>query len=197
VSVDYSCKTPIGVKSAVSEVAVSAVPAAGGSSYAVTMTFTNGVSSSPVELGPGAMKPSALLNLGGADSGTVKVVGPGNAAAVPPDTPITIGSLTGTYTPGHNGTVTLAPGVLTIVSFTLVSTCTPADPHLVALSLPVTGAAGAPATGAPPSAPALAALPQTGAADDTVAFGLFGGTVLLCGVGGGLVLALRSRRVRV
>jgi hypothetical protein len=30
-----------------------------------------------------------------------------------------------------------------------------------------------------------------------VAFGLFGGTVLLCGVGGGLVLALRSRRVRV
>ena len=44
------------------------------------MSFQKGVSSSPVELGKGAMKPSALITLGGAESGTVPVAGPPNDA---------------------------------------------------------------------------------------------------------------------
>lgn len=207
VAVPYHCTTPIGEKDAVSKVAVTAVPSGSGA-YAVTMDFTNGVSSSPVDLGPGAMQPSALLELGGADSGTVKVSGPANAKKVPADTPIAIGSMTGSYRPSRKattGTVTFTPGVLTVISYTLTTTCTPTGTAAVGLSLPITVAAATDSSAAPsgsPSptssttAPAVSALAQTGADSDPVAFGLFGGTVLLGGLGGMLFLTRRPRSAR-
>ncbi|MGO4424414.1 peptidase, partial [Streptomyces sp. MCAF7] len=59
VDVDYKCKTPIGDKSAVSPIDIKSVKS--GSAYKLTMSFQKGVSSSPVELGKGAMHPSALI----------------------------------------------------------------------------------------------------------------------------------------
>ncbi|WP_236655332.1 peptidase [Streptacidiphilus carbonis] len=198
VAVPYHCETPLGPKDAVSEVAVTAVPSGGG--YAVTMDFTNGVSSSPVDLGPDAMRPSAVLDLGGADSGTVKVAGPGNARTVPAGTPVTVGSMTGSYRPGRNarsGTVTFTPGVLTVLSYTLTTTCTPTGTRAVGLSLPITVAgstSGSSAAGSG-SMPAAApdALAETGSGSDPVSLGLFGGTVLLGGLGGVLFLTRRGR----
>ena len=67
VDVDYQCQTPIGPKGAVSPIDIKAVKS--GSGYQLTMSFQKGVSSSPVELGKGAMKPSALIKLGGAGRG--------------------------------------------------------------------------------------------------------------------------------
>ena len=197
VAVPYHCTTPIGEKDAVSKVAVTAVPSGSGGAYAVTMDFTNGVSSSPVDLGPGAMQPSALLDLGGADSGTVKVAGPANAGRVPANTPIAIGSMTGSYRPGQKattGTVTFTPGVLTVISYTLTTTCTPTGTTPVGLRLPITVATAAGSSAA--SAPAVSTLAQTGADSYPVAFGLFGGTVLLGGLGGVLFLTRRPRRPR-
>ena len=203
VAVPYHCRTPIGDKDAVSKVAVTAVPSGSGG-YAVTMDFTNGVSSSPVDLGLGAMQPTALLDLGGADSGTVKVSGPANAKKVPANTPIAIGSMTGSYRPSSRattGTVTFTPGVLTVVSYTLTTTCTPTGTAAVGLRLPITVAAAdssaapsASATPASSSTAAPAALAETGADSDPVAFGLFGGTVVLGGLGGVLFLTRRSGR---
>ena len=86
VDVDYQCKTPIGDKSAVSPIDIKGVKS--GNGYTLTMSFQKGVSSSPVELGKGAMKPSAVIRLGGAESGQVQVSGPANAAAIPANTPI-------------------------------------------------------------------------------------------------------------
>ncbi|TDU06267.1 hypothetical protein EDD99_4815 [Streptomyces sp. 846.5] len=194
VAVPYHCTTPIGEKDAVSKVAVTAVPSGSGGAYAVTMDFTNGVSSSPVDLGPGAMQPSAVLDLGGADAGTVKVSGPANATRVPANTPIAIGSMTGSYRPSSKattGTVTFTPGVLTVISYTLTTTCTPTGATPVGLSLPITVAAAG--SSAATSAPAVSNLAQTGADSYPVAVGLFGGTVLLGGLGGVLILTRRPR----
>ena len=69
VDVNYQCKTPIGDKSAVSPIDIKGVKS--GSGYKLTMSWQKGVSSSPVELGKGAMTPSAVIKVGGADSGTV------------------------------------------------------------------------------------------------------------------------------
>ena len=93
VDVNYQCKTPIGDKSAVSPIDIKGVKS--GSGYKLTMSFQKGVSSSPVELGKGAMKPSALIKLGGAESGTVPVAGPANDKAIPANTPIKISDLSG------------------------------------------------------------------------------------------------------
>lgn len=62
VDVDYQCKTPIGDKSAVSPIDIKSVKSGGG--YKLTMSFQKGVSSSPVELGKGAMNPSAVIKVG-------------------------------------------------------------------------------------------------------------------------------------
>lgn len=104
VDVNYNCQTPIGAKSAVSPIDIKAVKS--GSSYKVTMSFQKGVSSSPVALGSGAMNPSAVINLGGADKGTVSVTGPANSAEIPANTPIKISDLSGSYVPKANGKVT-------------------------------------------------------------------------------------------
>ncbi|MBW8819934.1 MAG: peptidase, partial [Streptomyces sp.] len=112
VNVNYQCKTPIGDKSAVSPIDIKGVKSGGG--YKLTMSWQKGVSSSPVDLGKGAMNPSATIKLGGADSGTMSVTGPANQATVPANTPIKISDLTGTYTPKKSGKVTFTAGVLTI-----------------------------------------------------------------------------------
>lgn len=104
VNVNYACKTPIGDKSAVSPIDIKGVRS--GSGYKITMSWQKGVSSSPVELGAGSMKPSATIRLGGADSGTLEVSGPANQAAIPENTPIKINDLSGTYTPKKTGKVT-------------------------------------------------------------------------------------------
>ncbi|MEY9849208.1 LPXTG cell wall anchor domain-containing protein [Streptacidiphilus sp. MAP5-3] len=226
VPVNYVCQSPIGTKSATSQVDVEAT--ASGSNYNVTVTFTNGVSSSPVALGAGSMVPSVTVDVGGADSGSFVAKGSGNAQTIPANTPIKLGSMTGTYTPHHNGSVTLTPGKLVIAALGTTTNCT-ASGTPVALTLNVSnasggsgsggssgggsssgsssggsgslgssgGSGGSSSTGGSSSAGGTGStLPQTGPADDAVAFGLFGGTVLLVGVSGALWLTRRNRPAR-
>ncbi|MBB5120161.1 peptidase [Streptomyces eurocidicus] len=135
VDVNYQCKTPIGDRSAVSPIDIKATP--GGDAYKLTMSFEKGVSSSPVELGKGAMQPSALIKLGGADSGTVAVTGAPNAEPIPANQPIKIGDLSGTYTPKKTGSVTFTAGVLTIKALGTTTTCTPSNNPKPSLTLDV------------------------------------------------------------
>ncbi|MFD7238392.1 peptidase [Streptomyces syringium] len=208
VDVNYQCKTPIGDKSAVSPIDIKGV--ASGSAYRLTMSFQKGVSSSPVELGKGAMKPSAVIKIGGAESGTVAVAGPANDAPVPANTPIKISDLSGTYTPKKSGKVTFTAGTLTIVALGTTTTCTPANAPKPSLTLDVKGAgdtggtggstggtggstAGTTGTGGSSGSTGGGELPRTGPADAAVALGTLGGTVLLAGIAGTLWLTRRQR----
>lgn len=198
VDVNYQCKTPIGNKGAVSPIDIKGTPAGGG--YKLVMSFQKGVSSSPVELGKGAMKPSALITLGGAESGTVPVAGPPNDKAIPANTPIKINDLSGTYTPKGSGKVTLTAATLTIKALGTTTTCTPSNHPKPSLTLDVKGSGGS--GGAAPGAGGAATgggssgaqLPQTGPADSAVALGTLGGTVLLAGAAGVLWLTRRHQR---
>ena len=192
VDVPYKCKTPIGDKSAVDPIDIKAVKS--GSGYKLTMSFKKGVSSSPVELGKGAMKPSALIMLGGAESGSVKVTGPANGAALPANTPIKINDLTGTYTPSKSGKVTFTAGVLTIGALGTTTTCTPTKTPAPSLTLTVTASGSSSSSSS--SSGGNDSLPQTGPADSALALGTFGGTVLLLGAGGVLWLTRRSAATR-
>ncbi|WP_129308777.1 LPXTG cell wall anchor domain-containing protein [Streptomyces sp. L2] len=203
VDVNYQCKTPIGAKSAVSPIDIKGVKS--GSGYTITMSWQKGVSSSPVELGKGAMKPSATIRLGGADSGTLAVSGPANSAAIPANTPIKISDLSGTYTPKRTGKVTFTPATLTIKALGTTTTCTPANNPAPALTLDVTAAGGGSANGnaRSPSGSSGSSgqtdggqLPQTGPEDSTIALGTLGGTVLLAGAAGALWLTRRNQPVR-
>ncbi|MEU6078927.1 LPXTG cell wall anchor domain-containing protein [Streptomyces sp. NPDC047108] len=192
VDVDYRCKTPIGDKGAVSPIDIKSVKS--GSSYKLTMTFEKGVSSSPVELGKGAMNPSALIKLGGAENGTLRVTGPPNSEAIPANTPIKITDLSGTYTPKGSGKVTFTASTLTIKALGTTTTCTPKNDPKPSLTLDVKGSGGG---GSAPSGGEDAGgdeLPQTGPADAAVALGTLGGTVLLAGVAGVLWLTRRGGR---
>nr|WP_221462982.1 LPXTG cell wall anchor domain-containing protein [Streptomyces olivoverticillatus] len=140
VDVNYQCKTPIGDKSAVSPIDIKGVQS--GDSYKLTMSFQKGVSSSPIELGKGAMKPSAVIKLGGADSGTVDVSGPANDQPIPPNTPIKISDLSGTYTPKKSGQVTFTAGTLTILALGTTTTCTPSNNPKPSLTLDVKAPGG-------------------------------------------------------
>ena len=193
VDVNYQCKTPIGNKSAVSPIDIKSVKS--GSGYKLTMSWQKGVSSSPVELGKGAMNPSATIVLGGADSGTVSVSGPANQAAIPANTPIKINDLTGTYTPKKSGKVTFTPGVLTIKALGTTTTCTPSNNPGPALTLDVTAAGGSAGSGQGGTDPG-GSLPQTGPDDSAVALGTLGGTVLLAGVAGALWITRRGQVAR-
>jgi len=194
VDVNYQCKTPIGDKSAVSPIDIKGVKS--GSGYQITMTFQKGVSSSPVDLGKGAMNPSAVIKLGGAETGTLAVKGPANPATVPANTPIKITDLTGTYTPKKTGKVTFTPGVLTIKALGTTTTCTPSNSPKVSLTLDVTAAGGG-TTGSSQDAPAGGEeLPQTGPEDSAIALGTLGGTVLLAGAAGVLWLTRRNQAHR-
>jgi LPXTG-motif cell wall-anchored protein len=197
VDVNYRCQTPIGVKSAVSPIDIKGVKS--GSGYRITMSWQKGVSSSPVELGKGAMSPSATIRLGGADSGTLAVSGPPNSAAIPANTPIKISDLSGTYTPKKTGKVTFTAATLTIKALGTTTTCTPANNPKPSLTLDVTAAGGSGSStgGSSSSAGGSGAqLPQTGPADSAVALGTLGGTVLLAGAAGALWLTRRNQAVR-
>jgi LPXTG-motif cell wall-anchored protein len=195
-SVNYQCKTPIGNKGAVSPIDMKSVKS--GSGYRITMSFQKGVSSSPVELGKGAMNPSAVIKLGGADSGSVPVSGPANSAAIPANSPIKISDLSGTYTPKKSGKVTFTAGVLTIKALGTTTTCTPANNPKPSLELTVQAAGGSGGgsgtSGSSQSAPSGDdQLPQTGPQDSAIALGTLGGTVLLAGAAGALWLTRRHQ----
>ncbi|QEV22323.1 LPXTG cell wall anchor domain-containing protein [Streptomyces alboniger] len=214
--VDYKCKTPIGDKSAVSPIDIKSVKSGGG--YKLTMSFQKGVSSSPVELGKGAMKPSAVIKLGGAESGTVPVSGAPNSEAIPANTPIKISDLSGTYTPKKSGKVTFTAGVLTIKALGTTTTCTPSNNPKPSLELDVKGSGGTGGSGGPGDSGGSdtgsggtsggtsggsdaavsggAELPQTGPADSAIALGTLGGTVLLAGAAGALWLTRRNQATR-
>ncbi|MEV6018899.1 LPXTG cell wall anchor domain-containing protein [Streptomyces sp. NPDC051997] len=210
VDVNYQCKTPIGDKSAVSPIDIKGVKS--GSSYKLTMSWQKGVSSSPVELGKGAMTPSAVIKVGGADSGTVAVSGAANAAAIPANTPIKISDLSGTYTPRKSGKVTFTAGVLTIKALGTTTTCTPSNNPGPSLTLDVTasGGSGSSTSGSSTSGSSTSGssgsgssgtgsggtLPQTGPEDSVIALGTLGGTVLLAGAAGVLWLTRRHQAVR-
>ncbi|GAA1917856.1 LPXTG cell wall anchor domain-containing protein [Streptantibioticus ferralitis] len=200
VPVDYQCKTPIGDKGAVSPIDIKADQS--GSDYKLTMSFQKGVSSSPIELGKGAMNPSAVIRVGGADSGTVNVSGPPNDAPIPANTPIKISDLTGTYTPHASGKVTFTAGTLTIKALGTTTTCTASNNPGPSLTLDVSAAGGSGGSGGSSSASGSGSssssgsggqLPQTGPADSAIALGTFGGTVLLLGAGGVLWLTRRNQ----
>ncbi len=190
VDVAYDCKTPIGDKSAVSPIDIKAVKE--GDGYKLTMSFQKGVSSSPIELGKGAMNPSAVIAVDGAEKTSVPVSGPPNPEAAPANTPIKITDLSGTYTPKKSGKVTFTAGVLTIKAMGTTTTCTPGNSPKPSLELEVTAAAGS----GSPAGSAGDTLPQTGPADSALALGTLGGTVLLTGAAGLLWLTRRSRRAR-
>ncbi|MFD4622515.1 LPXTG cell wall anchor domain-containing protein [Streptomyces sp. NPDC058475] len=197
VDVNYQCKTPIGDKSAVSPIDIKSVKS--GSGYKLTMSWQKGVSSSPVELGKGAMSPSAVIKVGGADSGTVAVSGPANAAAIPANTPIKISDLSGTYTPKKTGRVTFTAGVLTIKALGTTTTCTPSNNPKPSLTLDVTAASGGSGSGSGQTqsgSDSGGQLPQTGPEDSAIALGTLGGTVLLAGAAGVLWLTRRRQAVR-
>ncbi|OIK07348.1 peptidase [Streptomyces monashensis] len=206
VDVNYRCQTPIGVKSAVSPINMTGVRSGG--NYKITMSWQKGVSSSPVELGKGAMTPSATIRLGGADSGSLPVSGPPNAAAIPANTPIKISDLSGTYTPNRTGKVTFTPGTLTIKALGTTTTCTPTNSPGPGLTLDVTAAGGSTGSSSGGSSSAGSSsssasggtsagqLPQTGPEDSAVALGTLGATVFLAGAAGTLWLTRRGQSVR-
>ncbi|MGI5426299.1 LPXTG cell wall anchor domain-containing protein [Streptomyces sp. CA-179760] len=198
VDVNYQCKTPIGDKSAVSPIDIKGVE--DGDGYKVTMSWQKGVSSSPVELGKGAMTPSATIALGGADSGSLTVTGPANDAAIPANTPIKINDLSGTYTPKKSGEVTFTAGVLTIKALGTTTTCTPTNDPGPSLTLDVKAASGGGSTGSAQGggsgSDSGAGLPQTGPEDSAIALGTLGGTVLLAGAAGTLWLTRRHQNAR-
>ncbi|MEU9348291.1 LPXTG cell wall anchor domain-containing protein [Streptomyces sp. NPDC048278] len=202
VNVNYQCKTPIGAKSAVSPIDITGVKS--GSGYKITMSWQKGVSSSPVELGKGAMNPSATIKLGGADSGTLNVTGPANQAAIPANTPIKINDLSGTYTPEKSGKVTFTAGTLTIKALGTTTTCTPANNPGPSLTLDVTAAGGGSSSSGGSGSSSSGGtgtdsggtLPKTGPEDSFVALGTLGGTVLLAGAAGTLWLTRRNQTVR-
>ncbi|MFD5148534.1 LPXTG cell wall anchor domain-containing protein [Streptomyces sp. NPDC058401] len=193
VDVQYDCKTPIGDKSAVSPIEIKGVKE--GSGYKLTMSFQKGVSSSPVELGKGAMTPSAVIVVDGAEKVSVPVSGAPNPEAIPANTPIKISDLSGTYTPKKSGKVTLTAGVLTIKAMGTTTTCTPGNSPKPSLELDVTGSGGA--TGSTGSTGSTGdSLPQTGPEDSAIALGTLGATVLLSGAAGVLWLTRRGQRAR-
>ncbi|MEU6976212.1 MULTISPECIES: peptidase [unclassified Streptomyces] len=201
VDVNYACETKIGPKGAVSPVDITAVK--NGGSYTITMSFEKGVSDSPVELPKGVMTPRAELVVGGADSGKVQVKGVPNTVAIPPNTPISIGRLTGTYTPKKSGKVTFTAGVLTVHALGMdAAVCTPKNNPKPALELDVTAAGGAGGgdsegtggSGGSDDSGGTDTLPKTGPLDSAVALGTLGGTVLLTGAAGVLWLTRRTAR---
>lgn len=154
------------------------------------------------------MNPSAVIEVGGAETGKVQVSGPANAEAIPANTPIRIGDLPGTYTPKKSGKVTFTAGVLTIKALGTTTTCMPRNRPGPSLELDVAGAGGSGGStggstgggstgGGSTGAGGVAGggeLPKTGPLDSAAALGTLGGTVLLTGAAGVLWLTRRGQR---
>ncbi len=195
VQVAYACKTPIGDKNATSPVRVDAVRHGG--SFDLTVKFGKSVMDSPADIPADSVKPSMAVKLGGADKGTVAVVGPTNKGPIKAGAPIEIPDLTGTYKPGASGTSTLIPGVLTVKALGTTTTCTPAGDTPASLELDTTaqssgasGGSGSGSGGGSGSAGTTGAgsgtsggLAETGASDHggLKALGLVAGTTILVG----------------
>ncbi|WP_328299027.1 LPXTG cell wall anchor domain-containing protein [Streptomyces sp. NBC_00435] len=194
IDVQYDCQTPIGPKSAVSPIDIKAVKE--GNGYKLTMSFQKGVSSSPIELGKGAMSPSAVIQVDGVEKVSVPVSGPPNPEAIPANQPIKITDLAGTYTPKKSGKVTLTASTLTIKAMGTTTTCTPGNHPKASLELDVTGSGGGDPATTGSTGSTGDTLPQTGPEDSAIALGTLGATVLLSGAAGVLWLTRRGQRAR-
>ncbi|MBT2447542.1 hypothetical protein J7F03_10725 [Streptomyces sp. ISL-43] len=159
-----------------------------GGNYDLTVKTAKGAMKSPAALPAGALKPSMNIKIGGGDSGTVKVTGPANAAAIGAGDPVTLSDMTGTYKPGKTGKATLSPDQMTIDvvmapgATPIVVPCT-ATSTGVSLELDTTaqeGGAGSPGATGNTSSGNLA---ETGAEDEggIKALALVAGTVILLG----------------
>lgn len=207
VSVAYACKTPIGDKNATSPVRIDARKSGG--DFDLTVKFSKSVMDSPADIPAGSVVPSMEVKLGGADKGTVHVVGPANKDAIASGAPIEIPDLTGTYKPGADGRTTLSPGVLTVKALGTTTTCTPPANVAVSLRLDTSaqpgGAAGGTSSGGTTGGTTTAGttagstgggLAETGASDNGAlrALGLVAGTVIL--LGGAVFTFTPWRRLR-
>ncbi|MEU5105443.1 hypothetical protein AB0H07_24720 [Streptomyces sp. NPDC021354] len=197
VQVAYACKTPIGDKNATSPVRIDAVKKSG--SFDLTVKFGKSVMDSPVDIPADSVKPSMAVKVGGADKGTVAVVGPTNKEAIKAGAPIEIPDLTGTYKPGGSGKSTLTPGVLTVNALGTKTVCTPASGTQASLELDTTaqpggtsggdsGSSGSGTSGTSGSTSGggtstSGGLAETGASDHggLKALGLVAGTAILLG----------------
>ncbi|MGW6940961.1 hypothetical protein ACWGF3_18445 [Streptomyces xanthophaeus] len=178
-----------------------------GGKYDLTVKTAKGAMAAPMALPAGALKPSMNVKLGGADSGTVKVSGPANAEPIPDKGPVSLSDMTGTYTPGKTGKVTLSPDQLTI-DVTMAPGSAPinvpckAASSGVSLELDTTaqaGGSGSPSTtGSTSAGPTTTSggLADTGAEDDggIKALALVAGTVIL--LGGAVFTFTPWRRLR-
>ncbi|WP_051865845.1 hypothetical protein [Streptomyces griseus] len=201
VQVPYACRTPIGDKEATSPVQINAKK--NGGSYDLTVKFGKSVMDSPANIPKGSVEPSMQIVLGGADTGSVQVAGPANAADIKAGDPIEIPDLTGTYKPGASGKSTLSPGTLTIKALGTTTTCTPKQ-SLVSLTLDTSkqegGASGGSSSGGTSGGSggtsSSGGLAETGAADhgSLKALALVAGTAVL--LGGAVFTLLPGRRTR-
>ncbi|MFF0548551.1 hypothetical protein ACFYUL_06325 [Streptomyces sp. NPDC004311] len=174
-----------------------------GGGYDLTVKTAKGAMAAPMALPAGALKPSMDVKLGGADSGTVKVSGPANAEPIPDKAPVSLSDMTGTYTPGKSGKVTLSPDRLTI-DVTMAPGSTPinvpckAASSGVSLELDTTaqpGGSGS-STGGSGGSGTSGGLADTGAEDEggIKALALVAGTVVL--LGGAVFTFTPWRRLR-
>ncbi|MFF3215144.1 hypothetical protein ACFYYB_31440 [Streptomyces sp. NPDC002886] len=164
-----------------------------GGSYDLTAATAKGVMNSPMDLPAGALQPSMDIKLGGADSGTVKVTGPGNPDPIKGGAPVSLSDMKGSYKPGKTGKTTLTPGNLTInvvmapggkpIVVPCVASGATASLTLDTAAQPggsgTSGSSGA----AGSSGSTSGGLAQTGASDDggIKALALVAGTVMLLG----------------
>ncbi|MCX5406838.1 hypothetical protein OHA37_23555 [Streptomyces sp. NBC_00335] len=160
-----------------------------GGTYDLTATTAKGVMNSPMDLPAGALQPSMDIKLGGADSGIVKVSGPGNPEPIKGGAPVSLSDMKGTYKPGKTGKTTLTPDKLTINvvmapgAAPIVVPCA-ATASSVSLTLDTAAQPGGSGTsGTSGSAATSGGLAQTGASDDggIKALALVAGTVMLLG----------------
>ncbi|MEU7606536.1 hypothetical protein [Streptomyces sp. NPDC041003] len=173
-----------------------------GGSYDLTVKTAKDAMKAPVPLPKGALKPSMQIKLGGADSGAVKVSGPGNPEPIAQGAGVSLSDMTGTYKPGKTGKVTLSPSDMTI-EVTMVAGSAPlsvpckAATSGVSLELDTVaqeGGSGSPSTTGGTSA--SGGLAETGAEDEggIKALALVAGTVIL--LGGAVFTFTPWRRLR-
>ncbi|MFJ7271462.1 hypothetical protein ACIQV3_33295 [Streptomyces sp. NPDC099050] len=164
-----------------------------GGTYDLIATTAKGVMNSPMDLPAGALQPALDIKLGGADSGIVKVSGPGNPEPIKGGAPVSLSDMKGTYKPGKTGKTTLTPDKLTINvvmapgAAPIVVPCV-AKSSAVSLTLDTAAQPGGSGTSGSSgssgtSGSTSGGLAETGASDDggIKALALVAGTVMLLG----------------